>query len=138
MRYLYALFTSLGLMLVLLPLGGCFSGGPASSSVGTARMDDNVQSIRIVVNHGFQPETVVAKPGVPLRMEFYRNEVIGSCAQRLEIPERSVAATLPNRQAYTVLIPAHSAGEMPFRCSMNMMRGRVIFKDAPPAKSPAS
>jgi plastocyanin domain-containing protein len=143
MRYLYGLFTFFGLMLALLPLTGCSPGGPVASSTGTARLEAGpggrkIQSIRIRVNYGFQPDTVIAKPGVPLRMEFYRDEAIGSCAQKLEIPERHVAVTLPNRQAYTVLIPAHAAGEMPFRCSMNMMRGRVAFKEISSMKMSAA
>lgn len=117
----------LALILTLGLLAGC--GGPSGKPVTVHPAEKgHPQFIRIVVDRGFKPDNIVAQAGQPLQLEFYRNEGFESCAKSLRIPELHIEKELENRVPYRVNVPAHPAGELRFACSMNMMKGRVVFQ----------
>lgn len=128
------LLTLLSLSLLISGCAGEKKPEPAVSA--TLSEDGTSQSIDIAVKHGYAPSHIVAKPGVPLTLNFKRDESQGSCARELEIPSQNLSMTLPNRQTQTVKISAQPEGtEIPFQCSMDMMKGLIEFKDAPKASS---
>lgn len=118
--------------LLLLPvMAGC-AGKPDTPPVQAA-LDPagRLQTVNIEVRYGYQPDKIIARPGVPLRLNFHRDEAQGSCARDLEIPSQKIAVTLPNHAVHTIDLPAQPAGtEIPFRCSMDMMRGTITFESA--------
>ncbi len=112
----------------LLLITGCTSQPLGDPVETTMQPEENLQTIQVTVNHAYEPNHIVAKAGVPLRIDFYRNEEQTSCAKDVEIPAKKIQLTLPNRETVSVDIPPQEAGEMPFRCTMDMMRGKIVFK----------
>ncbi len=88
------------------------------------------QTVRIDVNHGYAPNYIIAKAGVPLEMVFARDEKPSSCAAKLEIPAADIKETLINHRETVLTVPAEVAkvGEIPFHCSMEMMTGKIVFE----------
>ena len=105
--------------------------GCASKPVAAVPGPDGVQSVKVLVKHGYSPSTIVAKAGQPLKIEFYRDEEPGSesCDKDLVIPSESVNIPLPPRESQIVEIkPQASGNEVQFQCGMNMMHGKISFK----------
>lgn len=123
-----ALVTSglLALTAVSLLITGC-----ASKPVATVPGPDGVQTIKVIVKHGYSPSMIAAQAGKPLKIEFYRDEESGgeSCAKDLVIPSENVQIPLPNHESQIVEIkPQASGNEVEFQCGMNMMKGKISFK----------
>lgn len=120
--------------LPLLVAGAVFLSGcgkqPLGDPVETALDESGKnQSVTITVDHAYEPNHIVAKAGVPLVLNFHRLEKNGSCAKKLEIPALDVSMTLPNREITVIEVPPQPTGtEIPFRCSMDMMRGKIVFE----------
>jgi Cu+-exporting ATPase len=115
----------------LFALGFSACSAPSADVTGTAQLDPTgkAQTATIVVEHGYKPNVIVAKPGVPLTLVFDRKESGESCAKELVIPAVNVNQPLPDNDSVSITIPAQKAGEMPFACGMDMMRGKIVFQD---------
>ncbi|MEB3286663.1 MAG: cupredoxin domain-containing protein [Vampirovibrionales bacterium] len=111
-------------------------GSPASSKPAAnskpeeAKLSPDGQSQKIIVtiNHAYEPSHIIAKAGVPLLMEFFRDEDVSSCARDIEIPSLAKRFSVPNHSTYKVTLPAQNAGKLPFHCTMDMMQGLIEFK----------
>ncbi len=125
MRCLLTLLLCLGMGLFI---GGC-SGDQLDKMPTTAlEEEDGTQHLEIMINHGYQPNLIEAKAGYPLELTFTRKETTESCARDLVVPTASYEGTIPNGESVVVHVPAQEAGEYPFYCSMNMMKGVIRFK----------
>ncbi len=118
----------LGILLagvLVLGLSGCASK-PVEADLGV----DGVQSAKVIVQHGYKPNHIVAKAGKPLKVEFYRDEEGGghSCGEELVIPSENIKIKLPARESQIVEIKAQPAGELVFTCGMNMLKGTITFE----------
>ena len=105
--------------------------GCASKPVATTSEPDGTQVVKVLVKHGYSPNTIVAKAGQPLKIEFYRDEEPNSesCDKDLVIPSENVNIPLPARESQIVEIkPQTSGSEVAFQCGMNMMKGKISFK----------
>jgi len=120
----------LGGCLTLLTGGALLVSGCASKPVAAVEGPDGVQTAKVVVHHGYNPGTIEAKAGKPLKLEFYRDEEpeVESCDKDLVIPSENVSIPLPVHESQIVEIKPHAAGEVEFKCGMNMMKGKIIFK----------
>jgi sulfite exporter TauE/SafE len=80
-----------------------------------------------VQNRGYEPRTVHARAGVPLKLRLVSEDVF-SCSLSFIIPSLGVELYLePTGEAF-VDIPAQEKGtRMPFSCSMGMFTGDIIF-----------
>jgi plastocyanin domain-containing protein len=116
--------------LTLVLSGALLISGCASKPVSAKAGPDGVQTIKVVVRHGYTPSQIVAKAGQPLKIEFFRDEDANaeSCDKELVIPEDNVRIPLPSHESQIVEIKPHQAGEMNFHCGMNMMKGSITFK----------
>ena len=93
-----------------------------------AKAEKGTQEIKILVEHGYTPEAIVAKKGVLLKLIFERKEA-DSCSERLLIPEFKINQFLaPNAVTEISFIP-DKAGEFEFRCGMGMLHGKLIVRD---------
>ncbi len=118
---------------VLLTLGALwFFFGPKRT--GSADLDNGVQVVRIKVQGGYSPELVQVTRGVPVRMEFDRQEA-GECSSRVVMPDFKVNQGLPAYQTTSVEFTPGETGSFGFACGMNMMRGRLIVVDGEGAGS---
>ncbi|MHB1064075.1 MAG: heavy metal translocating P-type ATPase, partial [Georgenia sp.] len=89
-----------------------------------AEMDDGVQVVRVKVQGGYSPDVVQVALGVPVRMEFDRQEA-GDCTSRVVMPDFRINQVLPAYETTAVEFTPQASGEYEFACGMNMVRGRV-------------
>jgi plastocyanin domain-containing protein len=110
-----------------------FSRGPAPA----ARATDGVQEISITVKGGYTPDTVVVQAGKPVRLRFYRDEA-ADCSERVVFEQFGLDVALPAFQTTAVEFTPTEAGEFPFRCGMNMLKGLLVVEPAGRDRSPAA
>ena len=112
-----------------------FSSNPAVAAAAS----NGVQEVRIVVKGGYTPDTIVVQAGKPVRLQFYRDET-ADCSERLVLEEFGIDVALPAFQTTAVEFTPTAAGEFPFRCGMNMLKGVIVVepagRDRLPAESP--
>lgn len=104
--------------------------------VRQAVMDEGVQVVKVKVQGGYSPDVIQVTRGVPVRMEFDRQET-GDCTSRVVMPAFKVNQVLPAYQTTTVELMPEAIGDFEFACGMNMVRGRLHVTDAgTPASEP--
>ena len=99
-------------------------GGASDEVVTAADSDPTHQSATIVIDGGYHPASIVARPGRPLRLVFDRREE-GACSDRVVIPAIGLDAALAARASTTVDLPALNPGRYEFRCGMGMLHGTI-------------
>src|SRR5262245_46650717 len=109
----------------LLGLSSC-TPKPMKTELGP----DGVQTVKVIVSHGYNPSKIEAKLGKPLRIEFLRKEAAGeeSCDEDVVIPSENVNLHLPVNESQIVEINPQTAGDVTFECGMKMMKGVITFK----------
>jgi plastocyanin domain-containing protein len=112
-----------------------FSSNPAVA----AAEGDGVQEVRVIVKGGYTPDTIMVQAGKPVRLQFYRDET-ADCSERLVFEQFGIDVALPAFQTTSVEFTPDAAGEFPFRCGMNMLKGVMVVepagRDREPAESP--
>jgi YHS domain-containing protein len=91
-----------------------------------------VQEIQVTVKGGYIPETVVARPGIPLRILFRREET-SPCSEEVVFADFGIRRQLAAFETTAVEIPASAAGSYGFACGMDMMHGRLVLAESPAA-----
>jgi Cu+-exporting ATPase len=100
-----------------------------------AELADGVQKIRVRVRGGYTPSRIHARPGVPVRLLFDRQES-GDCTSRVVFPDLGISADLPAFTETSVDLPAQRPGEYGFACGMNMIHGLLTVNRSPGAVPP--
>lgn len=95
-----------------------------------------VQEVEVRVKGGYVPEVVVARPGVPLRILFRREET-SPCSEEVVFPEFGIRRRLPSYETTVVEIPASQEGRYSFSCGMNMMHGTLVLGESARAQESA-
>lgn len=108
-----------------------WSSGPAVAAV----VSDGVQEIHVTVKGGYSPDTIVVQSGKPVRLQFYRDETT-DCSERLVFEDFGIDVMLPPFQTTTVEFTPPAAGEFPFRCGMNMLKGLLVVEDGDTMREP--
>ena len=98
--------------------------GPRTATAAAAG-SGGVQEVKVTVRGGYSPDVIAVKQGVPVRLEFFRDEE-SSCSEQILLPGFGIARHLPAYQTTPVEFTPEEAGEFPFTCGMNMMRGKLI------------
>ena len=83
---------------------------------------------RIRVRGGYQPDTIYARAGEPLRLTFRREET-AACSERVVFPDFGKSAMLPPYQDVTIELRPERAGAYEFTCEMGMLHGRLIVEE---------
>jgi len=98
----------------------------------TAARDTEVgtQEATIVVAGGYDPDLIVARQGVPLKLVFDRRED-NPCSDEVVLPEFEVRRELPAFAKTEIDVLPQRVGEFPFSCGMNMLHGRIRVVDSP-------
>ena len=96
-----------------------------AASVGQA----GVQEIKVTVKGGYSPDVIVVKRGVPVRLDFYRDET-ASCSEHVIFGDFGISRRLPAFKATAIEFTPDRAGEFTFTCGMNMMRGTLVVEPA--------
>jgi Cu+-exporting ATPase len=102
-----------------------FFGRRAETS---ATAEAGVQTVEIVVSGGYQPDSIIAQKGVPLRLVFDRRET-NPCSDEIVISDFGIRRALPAHRKTVIEILPQRAGEIPFTCGMNMLHGKIRVVD---------
>ena len=94
-----------------------------------ARMTKGVQEIKVTVKGGYDPDTILVQAGKPVRLLFYRDET-ADCSERVVFEKLGIDVALPAFQTTPIEFTPSEAGEIPFRCGMSMLKGRVVVEPA--------
>jgi plastocyanin domain-containing protein len=95
--------------------------------VAAGLSEGGVQEIKITVKGGYSPDVLVVREGVPVRLNFYRDET-ASCSEEVIFGDFAIARHLPAYQTTSIEFTPERAGEFTFTCGMNMLRGRLIVQ----------
>jgi Cu+-exporting ATPase len=87
------------------------------------------QEVTIVVSGGYDPDLIVARKGVPLKLIFDRRED-SPCSDEVVLPEFEIRRELPAFQKTEIDVVPQRTGEFPFSCGMNMLHGRIRVVDS--------
>ncbi len=87
------------------------------------------QQVKVTVKGGYSPDVIRVKQGVPLRIEFDRQES-GDCTSRVVFSDFGVSATLPAFGTASVEFTPDKVGEFSFACGMNMIHGTLVVEPA--------
>ena len=98
-------------------------------AAAAAENDSGVQEVDVVVKGGYSPDVIVVREGVPVRLNFYRDET-SSCSEQVILGKLGIARDLPAFKTTTVEFTPDEPGEIDFTCGMNMLRGKVVVKSA--------
>ncbi len=88
---------------------------------------DGVQEIKVTVKGGYSPDVIVVKEGVPVKLDFYRDES-ASCTEQVIFGDFGIARDLPAFKTTSIEFTPDKAGEFVFACGMNMVRGKLIVE----------
>ena len=122
-----ALVVVIGAILLIVFVLWYFFGPKEAAAAGVG--ERGVQEIRITVKGGYSPDVIVVKQGIPVRLDFYRDET-ASCSEQVVFGDFGIARDLPAFQTTPVEFTPESPGEFTFTCGMRMMRGKLIVEPA--------
>ena len=97
--------------------------GPKKAAAAT--VGSGVQEIKVLVKGGYSPDVIAVRAGMPVRLDFYRDET-ASCSEQVVFPDFGIARDLPAYKTTAIEFTPDTPGEYTFACAMNMMRGRLI------------
>ncbi|WP_396928202.1 heavy metal translocating P-type ATPase [Mycolicibacterium sp.] len=97
----------------------------APRRVHNAEMSGGVQRALVTVRGGYTPSVVRVHQGLPVEIEFDRQES-GDCTSRVVFPDLQLSATLPANERTVVRFTPERAGTFGFACGMNMIHGTLV------------
>ncbi len=103
----------------------------ARESVAATVSGTGVQEIKITVKGGYAPDVIVVKEGVPVRLDFYRDES-ASCTEQVVFGDFGIARDLPAFKTTSIEFTPDKVGEFIFACGMNMVRGKLVVEPRVP------
>ena len=101
--------------------------GKHERSEQTALMRGDYQEIRVEVNGGYNPQTIVLQKGIPASLIFHRKDP-SSCLDQVVFSDFGVQKPLPLNKDTLIDLTPKEKGEFDFACGMNMYRGKLIVK----------
>jgi plastocyanin domain-containing protein len=87
------------------------------------------REVHVRVRGGYEPSTIRAHPGQPVRILFERQES-ASCSERVIFPDFGKSAALPQGELIAVDLLPERPGVFEFTCQLGMLRGRLIVEDS--------
>src|SRR5712691_2509546 len=102
---------------------GWFFFGPRRAQA--AELAGGVQRVVVTVKGGYSPDVIRARQGVPLEIEFDRQES-GDCTSRVVFPDLAMSAALPAFGRTTVRLDPPASGSFGLACGMNMIHGTLV------------
>jgi plastocyanin domain-containing protein len=87
--------------------------------------DAGVQEVKITVKGGYSPDVIVVRRGVPVKLDFFRDET-ASCSDQVIFGDFGIARDLPPYKTTAIEFTPQKTGEFTFTCGMNMLRGKLV------------
>ena len=101
-----------------------FSRGKSASADIRER---GIQEVKIIVKGGYDPDVIVVKKGMPVRLDFYRDET-ADCSETIVFGDFKIRKPLPAFKTTAIEFTPEREGEYVFTCGMGMMRGKLIVR----------
>jgi len=89
---------------------------------------DGVQTVRIKVLGGYEPQTVRVKRGKPVRLVFDRQETT-PCSEEIVLVDFGVRKFLEPFKDTPVEITPERSGTFDITCGMSMLHGKLVVED---------
>ena len=89
--------------------------------------DEGIQEVQIKVKGGYDPDVIEVKKGIPVRLNFYRDET-ASCSDTIVFSDFNIRKPLPAYKTTAVEFTPEKEGEYVFTCGMGMLKGKLIVK----------
>jgi len=86
-----------------------------------------IQEIKVIVKGGYSPDVIVVKRGIPVRINFYRDET-DDCSDTIVFGDFNIRNPLPAFKTTPIEFTPEKPGEYTFTCGMGMMRGKLIVE----------
>jgi plastocyanin domain-containing protein len=86
-----------------------------------------IQEIKVIVKGGYSPDVIVVKRGIPVRINFYRDET-DDCSDTIMFGDFKIRKPLSAFQTTPIEFTPEKHGEYTFTCGMGMMRGKLIVE----------
>ncbi len=99
----------------------------ARRQVAAALTESGVQEIAITVKGGYAPDVIVVKQGIPVKLDFYRDET-ARCSDTVILGDFGIARDLPAFRTTSIEFTPDKIGEFDFTCGMNMLHGKLIVQ----------
>lgn len=96
-------------------------------AVAASLSDSGVQEIKVTVKGGYSPDVIVVKQGMPVKLDFYRDET-ATCTEQVVFGDFGIARDLPAFKSTSIEFTPDKAGEFVFACGMNMVRGKLVVE----------
>lgn len=94
---------------------------------------DGQQVVDVLIDGGYQPDTIVALAGRPLRLTFRRRDD-DACFERVVFSSPHIDRRVSVMGTTTVDLPSQPPGEVRFTCGMGRYRGRIeLVADSAPS-----
>jgi plastocyanin domain-containing protein len=104
-----------------------FFWGPRGTGVHAQATSSGRQEATIVVKGAYTPDVVVVQHGVPIRLNFLRQET-AACSEEVLFPDFGRRVRLPEGELVTLDLDPAATGEYQFTCGMGMLRGRLVVE----------
>jgi plastocyanin domain-containing protein len=88
---------------------------------------EGIQEVKVMVKGGYSPDVIVVKKGIPVRIDFYRDET-ADCSDTIVFGDFNIRKPLPAFRTTPVEFTPEKPGEYTFTCGMGMMKGRLIVE----------
>jgi plastocyanin domain-containing protein len=92
-----------------------------------ATKEGRLQEVNIRVKGGYSPDVIVVKRGIPVRLNFYRDET-ADCSDTIVFGDLNIRKPLPAFQTTAIEFTPEKEGEYTFTCGMGMLRGKLIVR----------
>ena len=86
------------------------------------------ESIDIIVEGGYTPETISIPRGKTTKLNFLRKDS-NSCLEEVVLGDFKVRKTLPLNQKVTIELTPKVSGEFKYSCGMGMYHGKIIVTE---------
>lgn len=84
-------------------------------------------SIDIIVDGGYVPNTIVIKKGKTTKINFLRKDP-SSCLEEVVLGDFKTRRFLPLNKKVTIELKPKEEGEFTYACGMNMYHGKIIIR----------
>jgi plastocyanin domain-containing protein len=86
-----------------------------------------IQEVNVMVKGGYSPDVIVVKRGIPVRINFYRDET-DDCSDTIVFGDFKIRKPSPAFKTTSIEFTPQKSGEYTFTCGMGMMRGKLIVE----------
>ncbi len=89
--------------------------------------DDGMQEATIMIKDGYQPNTIVVKKGIPMRLNFDLQEE--KCTGTVVFKDFDIEKELTPFEVTSLEFTPAASGSFTFACPMDMIHGTLMVKE---------